>query len=334
MVEARQLGEFTSRRIRRESLYAIRNTPQRIDRMLEALIKAGLVRLTRGATPTDDQVELAHEALIRNWQKLRDWLDEQRDQLRERQRLTSAADQWNAGGRDSGALWVSRELVKTTNEYSDLSPLEQEFVAASHAAIQAQEDAARRELEQAHALAEERADTNRRLQRQSQWLIITALVAIIAAGIAYWQYRLAVQARQAAAEEALVLKLHSFTNSNDKSRLLRMSIWLAGRQQKSEYGISADDQQAHTKHLEYQNLLQRALQRTLLRIPYEVTAVSWYSNDQIATIGKDGTIRIWKQGHARKYGVNSSARRKHNAHVRHNAYTDDLESAGRTTADG
>lgn len=49
--------------------------------------------LTRSPT-----VEIAHEALIREWEQLREWLRISREDVRQQRRLALAAAEWNAGG--------------------------------------------------------------------------------------------------------------------------------------------------------------------------------------------------------------------------------------------
>jgi hypothetical protein len=57
-----------------------------------------------------EEVEVAHEALIRHWDQLRDWLARDRADLRLRQELGQAARTWERGGRDESHLvhWGSR----------------------------------------------------------------------------------------------------------------------------------------------------------------------------------------------------------------------------------
>jgi hypothetical protein len=49
-------------------------------------------------------VEVAHEALLREWRRLRGWIDAARDDLRLHQRLRTAADEWDAADRDASFL--------------------------------------------------------------------------------------------------------------------------------------------------------------------------------------------------------------------------------------
>src|SRR5262249_17220039 len=41
------------------------------------------------------QIDVAHEALIRGWPKLRQWIEEEREALKMQRRLTQDAQQWN-----------------------------------------------------------------------------------------------------------------------------------------------------------------------------------------------------------------------------------------------
>lgn len=62
--------EFTRGRATRRMLYQSGEANDRIDRVLEKLVNARLLRQTDGATSVNDQFEVAHEALVRNWH---DW---------------------------------------------------------------------------------------------------------------------------------------------------------------------------------------------------------------------------------------------------------------------
>jgi hypothetical protein len=131
--------EVTSNRVPRAALYQKAEAHDRIDRVLDRLIKARLVRVSEGDTAADEQVEVAHEALVRNWPRLVEWLEEERVTLRQRQRLTAAAEQWERLGKDPQAVWRGA-LLDEARRYDDLDDLETGFVQAGRAA----EEAARR----------------------------------------------------------------------------------------------------------------------------------------------------------------------------------------------
>jgi WD40 repeat protein len=124
--------EVTSNRIPRGVLYRSGEAQYRVDEVLEKLIQARLVRLTEGDRPEDAQVEVAHEALIRNWPRLVDWLEEERFTLRQRLRLTEAAEQWQTRVQEASLLWRGALLAEAAR-YEDLSPLEHSFLQASQA---------------------------------------------------------------------------------------------------------------------------------------------------------------------------------------------------------
>ncbi|UCC63666.1 MAG: AAA family ATPase, partial [Anaerolineae bacterium] len=168
--------EVTSNRIRCDTLYQAGEARDRVDRVLGKLVEARLVRLTEGQTLADAQIEVAHEALVRNWPRLVDWLDEERVEMRRRLRLTAAAEQWDALGRDAGALLRGASLEEALG-YEDLNELEVAFVQSSQEAAEEarrrEEEARQRELQQARERAEEQARAARRLR-----LALAALAAL------------------------------------------------------------------------------------------------------------------------------------------------------------
>ncbi|RSN15479.1 DNA-binding protein [Nonomuraea sp. WAC 01424] len=95
--------------------------------LLERLTAARLV------TQDGDTVNLAHEALLTAWPRLRAWAEEDRERLRVHRRLTEAADTWEEHGRDPGALYrgLRLELAREHLTARTLTPPERAFLAAS-----------------------------------------------------------------------------------------------------------------------------------------------------------------------------------------------------------
>jgi hypothetical protein len=112
LVQAGAGLEVTSRRLPRAQLYHGGEAADRISRVLERLLAAGLLRQTRHDTAEEAQIEVAHEALVRNWQRLVDWLVEERARLRLRLRLTAAAEHWAESARDDGLLLRGAKLAE------------------------------------------------------------------------------------------------------------------------------------------------------------------------------------------------------------------------------
>jgi thiamine pyrophosphokinase len=87
-------------------------------------------------------LDVAHEALIRDWPRLRAWIDADRAGLLTHRRLTDAARDWELLGRDAGALYRGARLG-TAQEWvagheDALSALERDYLAGSRHAEHAE----------------------------------------------------------------------------------------------------------------------------------------------------------------------------------------------------
>src|SRR6266508_1899824 len=106
-----------------------------IDAVLSILTDARLIT-TDTLEPGDTRVvEVAHEALIREWPTLRDWLNQDRQGLLLHRQLTEATNDWIKLGRDPGALYRGmrlQQMLEWAKTNLDLISLtEQEFLDAS-----------------------------------------------------------------------------------------------------------------------------------------------------------------------------------------------------------
>jgi hypothetical protein len=159
--------------IRLKAAYA-KADRESVDRVIGTLSAARLIRMLPGVTGDDRSIELAHGALVWNWPRLVEWLDEERIATRRRLRLTTAAEQWHAHGKDPGGL-LGGSLLDEAKTYDDLTPLERAFVDASTAAAEdatrAQQVARDRELAHATALLTEQ---RRRADEQAQAATVLA----------------------------------------------------------------------------------------------------------------------------------------------------------------
>ena len=63
---------------------------------------------------SEDTVEVAHEALIREWPDLRSWLEDNREGLRLHRQLTEAAQEWAAFNREPDILYRGRSFDTST----------------------------------------------------------------------------------------------------------------------------------------------------------------------------------------------------------------------------
>ena len=113
----------------------------------ERLLTFDVDPTTRGAT-----VEVAHEALLREWPTLRTWVDSRRESLLLQRRFQVALGEWEESGRSPSSLLTGGRLSQYTDWAADedvtLAAAEQGFLSASiaHARSQAANRRARRRL--------------------------------------------------------------------------------------------------------------------------------------------------------------------------------------------
>jgi eukaryotic-like serine/threonine-protein kinase len=103
---------------------------------LESLIRGRLV-VARDTTLGTPSYELAHEALIRGWATLRDWLDDAVGQRAVRDRLTASAAEWQRLDRRPELLWSRRQLDEA-HGLTELHAQERAFVVASRRRLRRQ----------------------------------------------------------------------------------------------------------------------------------------------------------------------------------------------------
>jgi WD40 repeat protein len=202
-VRLTELGEGTQDTRRRarlaELLPADLAEAAAVRRLIGALADARLI------TVGEDDVEVAHEALIREWPTLRDWLTADREGLRIHRRLTEAASEWELAAFDDGLLYRGARLAQVRDwaaaNPASLNDIERRFLADSVARSEREEaerEAQRqRELEAARALAESERRSAAGLRRRALLLAGALGVAALLAGVAI------VLARQSSENAAL-----------------------------------------------------------------------------------------------------------------------------------
>ena len=92
---------------------------------------------SRLLTQDQDTTEITHEALLRAWPRLRQWIDTDRAGNLIRQELEEATAVWTRDHRDTAALYrggrldAARAWATSTSREGDLSPTASEFLTAS-----------------------------------------------------------------------------------------------------------------------------------------------------------------------------------------------------------
>ncbi|MBI1258448.1 MAG: protein kinase [Chloroflexi bacterium] len=138
--------------------------------------------ITRGAT-----VEIAHEALLHGWDRLRGWLEASRDELRLQRRLAVAAGEWVGSGRDvsflaSGARLIQFEALSANGSLS-LNGTERAYLEASVAERERTVLAERERQAHELTLARESARAQQRAANRLRYLVGLMIVAVVMASI-------------------------------------------------------------------------------------------------------------------------------------------------------
>ncbi|MGA2929651.1 MAG: protein kinase, partial [Solirubrobacteraceae bacterium] len=99
------------------------------DRVLAVLTDARLV------TVSDGEVELSHEALLHEWPRYRDWLQDDQAGRQLHAQLITRARAWDTAGRDAGDLYRGAKLddaLKWVAQHDDqINPVERDYLRAS-----------------------------------------------------------------------------------------------------------------------------------------------------------------------------------------------------------
>jgi len=151
----------TRRRAELSELVTHGDTSAAVEVVVQDLVAARLLTTSEDSPTHGQVVEVAHEALIRGWPRLRAWLDEDRAGLRLQRRLTEAAREWERLRRDDGLLYRGARLAEALEwralQEDSLNSQERAFLDASVALATREEEAERarqqHELEAAQRLA-------------------------------------------------------------------------------------------------------------------------------------------------------------------------------------
>ncbi|HSH78852.1 MAG TPA: adenylate/guanylate cyclase domain-containing protein, partial [Herpetosiphonaceae bacterium] len=104
--------EDTRRRVKRLELAALAGDPRVMERVVEAFGQYRLLTFSQDAVTYEPTVEVAHEALLRTWERLREWLETSRANLRLERQLLLAAGEWVAAGHDTSFLATGTRLAQ------------------------------------------------------------------------------------------------------------------------------------------------------------------------------------------------------------------------------
>jgi WD40 repeat protein/class 3 adenylate cyclase len=138
-------GRDTRRRVPLNDLVLVGRDVSAATLLLDTLANARLIVKT--LNQDKPEIEVAHEALIRYWERLRGWLNEDRDKLRLREGVSEAAKEWEKSNKDEMLLnhrggRLDDALLLGGDARYGLTALEQDYLNAC-AALRSREQEAR-----------------------------------------------------------------------------------------------------------------------------------------------------------------------------------------------
>jgi WD40 repeat protein len=188
--------EDTRRRVLKSEVESLVDTAniqkQTINHVIENFARSRLLSLDRDPGTRGPTIEVAHEALIREWPRLREWLAESRADVRLQRQLAQAANEWQAAKQDISFLLTGARLHQfetwAANISIALTQTEREFLTASireREKDQANETARQqRELEAARKLAQTEREAATRLRTRNRVIAAAGGLALVLAVLA------------------------------------------------------------------------------------------------------------------------------------------------------
>ena len=243
------------------------------DGAVELWAHARLLTLDRHPDTRAPTVEVAHEALLREWPRLRDWLEEDRDDIATLAHLREAAAGWDALDRDPGGLYrgvrLEAALRVADGRGRSLPPAETAFLDASRAERDAER---RREVGRV-----------RRLRAQLAAVAAALVVSLVVGAIAVGQRdRASDQSRLAEARELAAAANANLDVDPERSVLLALEAVERSRSGDEGPGRGALPEAVEALHTAV------AASRLELRVPGLGGSVDWSpAGDTFVTEGPE-----------------------------------------------
>lgn len=173
--------EDTRRRVPRAELLAVAADPEQMEEVLDTFAAYRLLSFDNDPGTRASTVEVAHEAILREWERLREWLNASRSDIQMQRQMAGMAAEWKAARGDASFLARGSRLEQFEAWMTDttlaLTPDERAFLSASSA-----------ERDRQAAAEREQQARETRLERRSQTflrglVVVLALAVVIAAGL-------------------------------------------------------------------------------------------------------------------------------------------------------
>jgi WD40 repeat protein/serine/threonine protein kinase/DNA-binding XRE family transcriptional regulator len=292
--------EDTRRRVLKSEIESLADSAKSqkstITHVIENFARSRLLSLDRDPGTRGPTLEVAHEALLREWPRLREWLSECRADVRMQRQLAQAAQEWQSANQEQSFLLTGSRLIQfesgAANTTVALTQDERAFLEASV-------------VERNNRVAEERERQQRELSLQKRAanglrILVGALTIflVVAVGLTALAFnrqteaqnnfvRAEQEARVASARELAAASLNNLDINTERS------ILLALQSVNETYSVDG------TTLPEAEEALHEAVQTSRLQLTLDGhTDTVWYATfspdgNLIATGSEDGTVKIW-----------------------------------------
>ena len=217
-------AEDTRRLVPRAELTSLELDRPAVERAIDLFGPHRMLSFDRDPVTRGPTVEVAHEALLREWGRLRGWIESTREDVRMHRRLAAAAAEWEGAGRDPSFLLRGARLERF-EAWSSTSGLA--LTGAERGYLEA--STARREAEQGEEearKAREAALERRSRTRLRALVAVFAAAALVASGLTVvavnQRERARAQARVATARELATAALANLEVDPELSILLAL----------------------------------------------------------------------------------------------------------------
>jgi WD40 repeat protein/DNA-binding SARP family transcriptional activator len=241
LVSVDPVAHDTRRRVRRSELRQLELEPAALDEVLARYGEHRLLTFDREPLTRAPTVEVAHEAILSQWDRLQRWIAERREHLLLHRRLVEAVAEWEDAGRDPEYLPHEGRLAQ--------------FEAWAGATDLALTGAERALLTEARAAADELA--RRRTRRRRATLVGFGTLAAVTSVIAVFALILRSQARDEA-RLATARQLAASAEANldvDPERSILLAIEAAETTRRHDGTVLIEAQQALHDALDTSRLL-------------------------------------------------------------------------------
>jgi WD40 repeat protein/DNA-binding XRE family transcriptional regulator len=288
-------SEDTRRRVLRAELEGLAQ-PRLLNPLIETFGKARLLSFDHDSITRSPTVEVTHEALLREWPRLKNWMVDSRADVRTQRLLATETNEWLQNQRNASYLLSGLRLAQFAG-WAENSPValtadERAFLDASVLAererLDQETERQQRELLAAQKLAEtEKRRANEQAQhagmlRRSAWLLSGALVvALVLAGLAVWMRQNAL--RQSSILLANQAEAELKNGYHDRALLLSMTAL-------QDYPYTSQAEHALAQAVSYNRALQQYTAHQSA-----VTSAAWPPDGkQVATSSSsENRVDVW-----------------------------------------